>query len=72
MVWNTIYNLKTDLFKDISESEYMYLVHSFLCSTLWINCYTNYEVEYSSALQKNNFTEPNFTQKSGDVGKKKF
>jgi hypothetical protein len=23
-----------------------------------------------AALQKNNFTEPNFTQKSGDVGRK--
>jgi imidazoleglycerol phosphate synthase glutamine amidotransferase subunit HisH len=30
MGWNTIYNLKSDLFKDIAENEYMYLVHSFM------------------------------------------
>jgi glutamine amidotransferase len=61
MGWNTIYNLKSDLFKDIAENEYMYLVHSFLCSICESIATTNYEVEYASALQKNNFTEPNFT-----------
>ena len=35
MGWNQIYNLKSELFREISENEYMYLVHSFyapLCS----------------------------------------
>ena len=29
MGWNTINNLKSDLFKGISDGEYMYLVHSY-------------------------------------------
>ena len=72
MGWNTIYNLKSDLFKDISEDEYMYLVHSFYAP----NCAesiatTNYELEYASALQKNNFYGTQFhPEKSGDVGEK--
>jgi glutamine amidotransferase len=70
MGWNQIYNLKSDLFKDISENEYMYLVHSFYAP----NCpeaiaKTNYEVEYASALQKDNFYGTQFhPEKSGDVG----
>ncbi|MFV8367484.1 imidazole glycerol phosphate synthase subunit HisH [Flavobacterium sp. XS1P27] len=70
MGWNTIYNLKSDLFKGISENEYMYLVHSFYAP----NCpeaiaTTDYEVEYASALQKDNFYGTQFhPEKSGDVG----
>jgi glutamine amidotransferase len=70
MGWNTIYNLKSDLFKGISENEYMYLVHSFyapLCAETIAT--TNYELEYSSALQKDNFYGTQFhPEKSGDVG----
>jgi glutamine amidotransferase len=72
MGWNTIYNLKSDLFKGIAENEYMYLVHSFyapLCKEAIAT--TNYEVEYASALQKNNFYGTQFhPEKSGDVGEK--
>jgi glutamine amidotransferase len=70
MGWNQIYNLKSDLFKGISENEYMYLVHSFYAP----NCpeaiaITDYEVEYASALQKDNFYGTQFhPEKSGDVG----
>ncbi|MDQ6472846.1 imidazole glycerol phosphate synthase subunit HisH [Flavobacterium sp. LHD-80] len=72
MGWNQIYDLKTDLFKDISENEFMYLVHSFYAP----NCAesiatTNYDVEYASALQKENFYGTQFhPEKSGDVGEK--
>ncbi|MFV8323617.1 imidazole glycerol phosphate synthase subunit HisH [Flavobacterium sp. LS2R12] len=70
MGWNTIYNLKSDLFKEISENEYMYLVHSFyapLCVETIAT--TNYELEYSSALENNNFYGTQFhPEKSGDVG----
>lgn len=72
MGWNQIYNLKSDLFKDISENEFMYLVHSFYAP----NCdeaiaTTNYDVEYASALHKNNFYGTQFhPEKSGDVGEK--
>ncbi|MFH6971166.1 imidazole glycerol phosphate synthase subunit HisH [Flavobacterium petrolei] len=70
MGWNQIYNLKSDLFKGINENEYMYLVHSFYAP----NCpeaiaTTDYEVEYASALQKDNFYGTQFhPEKSGDIG----
>ena len=70
MGWNTIYNLKSDLFKEISENEYMYLVHSFYAPLCAENiATTNYELEYSSALQKDNFYGTQFhPEKSGDIG----
>jgi imidazole glycerol-phosphate synthase subunit HisH len=70
MGWNTIYNLKSDLFKGIAESEYMYLVHSFyapMCKETIAT--TKYELEYSSALENDNFYGTQFhPEKSGDVG----
>jgi len=72
MGWNQIYDLKSDLFKGISENEFMYLVHSFYAP----NCseaiaITNYELEYASALQKDNFYGTQFhPEKSGAVGEK--
>ena len=51
MGWNTIYNLKSDLFKDISEDEYMYLVHSFYAPDCVESiATTNYEQEYLSLI----------------------
>jgi imidazole glycerol-phosphate synthase subunit HisH len=70
MGWNQIYNLKSPLFEGIDENEYMYLVHSFYAP----NCpeaiaTTDYEVEYASALQKDNFYGTQFhPEKSGDIG----
>ncbi|CAD5350561.1 imidazole glycerol phosphate synthase subunit HisH [Flavobacterium bizetiae] len=72
MGWNQIYDLKSDLFKGIPENEFMYLVHSFYAP----NCAesiatTNYELEYASALQKDNFYGTQFhPEKSGAVGEK--
>ena len=70
MGWNTIYHLKSNLFSGIAENEYMYLVHSFyapLCVETIAR--TNYELEYSSALEKDNFYGTQFhPEKSGDVG----
>ena len=72
MGWNTIYNLKSDLFKGITENEYMYLVHSYyapLCAETIAT--TNYELEYSSALENDNFYGTQFhPEKSGDIGEK--
>jgi glutamine amidotransferase len=72
MGWNTIYNLKSDLFKGIAENEYMYLVHSFyapLCAETIAT--TNYDLEYSSALENDNFYGTQFhPEKSGDVGER--
>ncbi|WP_299116947.1 imidazole glycerol phosphate synthase subunit HisH [uncultured Winogradskyella sp.] len=70
MGWNTINNLKSYLFKDIREEEYMYLVHSYYAE----NCdeaiaTSNYELEYASALENNNFFGVQFhPEKSSKVG----
>lgn len=70
MGWNTITNLKSELFKDIADNEYMYLVHSFYAE----NCEqaiatTNYDVEYASALQYKNFYGVQFhPEKSSTAG----
>jgi imidazole glycerol-phosphate synthase subunit HisH len=68
--WNTIYNLKSPLFRDIKENEFMYLVHSFYapnCTEMIAT--TNYEMEYASALQKDNFYGVQFhPEKSGTFG----
>ena len=70
MGWNTIYNLKSLLFTGIKENEFMYLVHSFYAplseNTIAI---TNYEQEYSTALQRDNFFGVQFhPEKSGVFG----
>ncbi|MGB0891347.1 MAG: imidazole glycerol phosphate synthase subunit HisH [Flavobacteriaceae bacterium] len=70
MGWNTINNLKSDLFKGIKEQEFMYLVHSFYVE----NCVeqiatTNYGLKYASAIQKDNFYGVQFhPEKSGKMG----
>tara|TARA_R110001592_G_scaffold58764_1_gene177805 strand:- start:783 stop:1364 length:582 start_codon:yes stop_codon:yes gene_type:complete len=72
MGWNVIYDLKSDLFTGIKEKEFMYLVHSFYAE----NCEeaiatTDYEIEYASALQKDNFYGVQFhPEKSGVEGAK--
>ena len=70
MGWNTIYNLKSLLFNGIKENEFMYLVHSYYAS-LSDNTIatTNYELEYSTALQRDNFFGVQFhPEKSGIFG----
>jgi imidazole glycerol-phosphate synthase subunit HisH len=70
MGWNTIYNLKSPLFNGIKENEFMYLVHSYYAS-LSKNTIatTNYELEYSTALQRDNFFGVQFhPEKSGVFG----
>ena len=70
MGWNTIYNLKSPLFEGIKENEFMYLVHSFY-APLSENTIatTNYELEYSTALQRDNFFGVQFhPEKSGIFG----
>ena len=68
--WNQIYNLKSALFEGIAENDYMYLVHSYyapLCTETIAT--TNYGLEYSSALENQNFYGTQFhPEKSGDVG----
>lgn len=70
MGWNTIYNLKSALFDGIKENEFMYLVHSYY-APLSENTIatTNYELAYSTALQRDNFFGVQFhPEKSGIFG----
>lgn len=70
MGWNTITNLKSDLFQNISENEYMYLVHSYYVpENPFSIAQTNYGIDYASAIQKDNFYGVQFhPEKSGTAG----
>ena len=70
MGWNTIYNLKSPLFNGIKENEFMYLVHSYYAPLSENTIATaNYELEYSTALQRDNFFGVQFhPEKSGVFG----
>lgn len=72
MGWNQIKDLKSELFDGISENEYMYLVHSYYVplNTCAIAT-TNYDFDYASALQKDNFYGVQFhPEKSSDAGER--
>ncbi|MGQ0829697.1 MAG: imidazole glycerol phosphate synthase subunit HisH [Bacteroidota bacterium] len=79
--WNTITPLplggdkegiSSSLLKGIKEKEYMYFVHSYYAETGDNTiATTNYGIDYSSALQKNNFYATQFhPEKSGEAGQK--
>ena len=68
MGWNTICNLKSELFKGINDNEYMYLVHSYYaeqCKEAIAT--TNYETNYASALQHKNFYGVQFHPEKSSV-----
>jgi glutamine amidotransferase len=70
MGWNTVTNLKSDLFKGINDNVFMYLVHSFYA----LNCpqaiaTTHYDIEYASAIENKNFYGVQFhPEKSAKAG----
>ena len=70
MGWNVIKDLKSDLFKGIKESEYMYLIHSYYaehCNETIAK--TDYGINYASALQHENFYGVQFhPEKSSTAG----
>ncbi|MEW5675390.1 imidazole glycerol phosphate synthase subunit HisH [Flavobacterium enshiense] len=68
--WNTIYNLKSELFKGITEETYMYLVHSYFApKSKQSIAKAFYDVVYDVALQKENFYGVQFhPEKSGSHG----
>ena len=72
MGWNTISNLKSDLFKGIKENEYMYLVHSYFAENCkYAIAVTDYGINYATALHKDNFYGTQFhPEKSGVEGEK--
>ncbi len=68
--WNNIYDLKTNLYKNVKENEYMYFVHSYYAELSKDTiAKTKYGIEYSSSLQNNNFYGAQFhPEKSSDAG----
>ena len=70
MGWNTITNLKGDLFKGIKEETYVYFVHSFYAeASEFAVSETDFILPYSSSLQKDNFYATQFhLEKSGVIG----
>ncbi len=70
--WNNIFQLKSSLFNDIPENSYMYFVHSYyveMCDDA--TAVTDYIVQYSSAIRKDNFWAVQYhPEKSGDTGQK--
>ena len=68
--WNSIYDLKTDLFKNVPGNSYCYFVHGYYAAkgdhTI---ATTDYVQPYSSALKKNNFYGVQFhPEKSAATG----
>ena len=67
--WNSIYDLKTDLFKKVTENSYCYFVHGYYAAkgehTI---ATTNYVQPYSSALHKNNFYGVQFHPEKSATG----
>jgi len=70
--WNQIFNLESPLFEGINENEYVYLVHSYYvpdCEETIAK--TEYGVEYTSAIKKDNYYGVQFhPEKSSDAGAK--
>ena len=68
--WNEITDLQSELLTSITENSHMYLVHSYYapkCAEMIAT--THYELDYASALQKENFYGVQFhPEKSGVVG----
>jgi glutamine amidotransferase len=68
--WNNIAGLHSTIFEHVPENSYMYFVHSYYAAlgpdTVAI---TNYVINYSAALQKDNFYAVQFhPEKSAEAG----
>ncbi len=70
MGWNAITNLKSRIFSNETENQYVYFVHSYYAGMGKDTVATcNYINPFSAALQKNNFYATQFhPEKSGTVG----
>lgn len=70
MGWNSIENLRSPLFKDVSEGAFVYFVHSF-AADINDDCIAKSANgrQFAAALAKDNFFGTQFhPEKSGDIG----
>jgi glutamine amidotransferase len=70
MGWNNVYDLKSSLYANVKENDYMYFVHSYYAE---LSEYTiakcKYATEFSASLHKNNFYAAQFhAEKSASAG----
>ncbi|MDR0427122.1 MAG: imidazole glycerol phosphate synthase subunit HisH [Dysgonamonadaceae bacterium] len=72
MGWNTISNLKSNLYKNLTDNEFVYFVHSYYVPIIENTiAETNYIGNFSASLHKNNFYATQFhPEKSGKTGEK--
>lgn len=70
MGWNTISNVKSDLFDTSLENQFVYFVHSYYVAiSEHTAAVTDYIHPFSAAMHKNNFYATQFhPEKSGSVG----
>lgn len=70
MGWNTISNLRGELFENIADNSYVYFVHSFYVENGRETVATcDYSLKFSAAIQYKNFYAVQFhTEKSGEIG----
>lgn len=70
MGWNSISDLKSDLFSKDMEQQHVYFVHSFYAEKSEHTIATcDYILPFSAALQRDNFYATQFhPEKSGDLG----
>lgn len=70
--WNRVFPKETDdLFKGIDQDDYFYFVHSYFIeyNNLYTLASTQYGVQFSAAIKKNNFFGVQFhPEKSGTAG----
>ena len=72
MGWNTILDLKSEIFSEEITQQYVYFVHSYYVELgKYTTATTDYVQPFSAALQKDNFFATQFhPERSGSVGAK--
>lgn len=70
--WNSIYDLRSPLYTDIQEGEYVYYVHSYFAEVNDCTAAaTDYPTPFSGSLYRDNFYGCQFhPEKSGEVGER--
>lgn len=70
--WNTIFDLRSALFKNIPDKSYIYNVHSYYAEdSQYTIAKCDYGLAYAAAIKKDNFYGVQFhTEKSAEVGDK--
>lgn len=72
--WNDIYSLQSPLLEGVEENSYVYYNHGYYAPVCEYTIgKTNYILEYSAVMQKDNFYACQFhSEISGDIGQKIF